>query len=87
MLAVYRTRRWTTALATVQTVLGIIFAVAAIWLLQAGQLVNPAWLAEVGAGMDDEARRVLAIITGFVIAGVTVWGAIDVYRKALTRRA
>lgn len=82
VLAVRRARRWTIGLATVQTVLGTVVAVAAIRLLQAGELVNPAWVAVVGAGVDAEARRVIAIVTAFTIAGVVMWGAIDAYRKA-----
>lgn len=86
ILVVRRARHWTIALATIQTVLGVVVAVAAIGLLRAGELVNPAWLALVGANVDAEARRVLPILAGFVIAGVTVWGAIDAYRKASSAR-
>lgn len=86
ILVVHRARRWTIPLATVQTVLSVVVAVAAIALLRAGELVNPAWIAAFEADVDAEALRVLGIVTGFVIAGVAVWAAIDAYRKAFACR-
>ncbi|MGP6176071.1 HAAS signaling domain-containing protein [Microbacterium sp. A196] len=97
-IAVYAGRGWHSGLAVFNTVLAIVFASGAIYLLVTGQLMNPDFLAFVvdagGEGFaagDAEAAgeggifRILAVLTGAVIIGVAAWDIIDGWRKA--RRA
>jgi hypothetical protein len=95
---VYGRRHWTRPLAAINTVLAVVFAASAIGLLTTGNLVNPEFLAFVteagGEGFasgDAEAAgqggifRILAVLTGFLIAGIAAWDIIDGWLKA--RRA
>lgn len=97
-IAVYANRGWRPVLAVLNTVLAVVFAAAAIYLLATGQLVNPDFLAFIadagGEGFatgDGKAAgeggtfRILAVLTGAVIVGIAVWDIVDGWRK--TRRA
>lgn len=85
-IVVYVVGRWTVPLAVVNGVLALAVAIAAIWLLFQGQLVNPEfWPALIPADSAPTVERIISILLGFVIAGVAVWSTIDAYLKA--RRA
>jgi hypothetical protein len=97
-IAVYAGRGWRPGLAVLNTVLAVVFAAGALYLLVTGQLVNPDFLAFVvdkgGEGFaagDAKAAgeggifRILAVLTGATIAGIAAWDIIDGWRK--TRRA
>ncbi|HEY8590963.1 MAG TPA: permease prefix domain 1-containing protein [Naasia sp.] len=80
-LAVWRTGRWTFRLAAINTVLNLLFAVPAVWLLLTDQVVNPAFAAATGG-------RWLAWsigITATVVLAICVYDVIDGFLKA--RRA
>ncbi|TCB96034.1 hypothetical protein E0H26_17955 [Micromonospora zingiberis] len=82
--AKYRARRWTWPLVGVNALLGLAFAVPAIWLLLTDRLFNPdfvarfAWLRD--GGIDTVAR-----ISVVVIVAITLWDIADSAMKA--RRA
>jgi hypothetical protein len=85
-VAVYALGRWTIALAVVNGILNLIVAVAAVWLLFEGRLINPAYFSSV---MDDGAAEVagiVSIVLGFVIVGVAVWDTVDAALKAARSR-
>lgn len=97
---VYVQRRWTTALAVVNTVLAVLFVSWALTLLVRGELVNPELLAYIadaggeGFAEGDAASaeqggvsRILAVITGFAIVGFSAWDAVDGWRKTLRSSA
>ncbi|GEP48763.1 hypothetical protein FVP74_08180 [Microbacterium saccharophilum] len=80
---VHVTGRWTVPLAVVNAVLGLAFAVPALWLLFDGALLNPAFFPTVVMSGDGaEVHQILSVIAGFGIVGVTLWDIIDAFRKA-----
>lgn len=82
-IVLYRTRRFTVRLAVVNAVLALAFGIPAIVLLFRGELLNPLFFAAVIPA--DSAAEVLqntAVVTGFAIAGVCGWDAIDGALKA-----
>ncbi len=87
-VAVYIRRRWTVALAVVNTVLAIAFAVWAVTLLVGGQLLNPEFVqfVFVDNGVEADTLRVLAVITGVGIVAVQVWTIIDGWMKTWRAR-
>ncbi|MDE0546163.1 permease prefix domain 1-containing protein [Microbacterium sp. C7(2022)] len=82
---VYRAGRWTIPLAVGNTVLALAAAVPALWLLTQGRLINLDFWTSVVPDDGSEVGGILAIITGFFIAGIAVWDIIDGFLKA--RRA
>ncbi|WP_300265219.1 permease prefix domain 1-containing protein [Microbacterium sp.] len=97
-VAVYAGRGWRPSLAVLNTVLAVVFAAGAVYLLVTGQLINPEFLAFiVDAGGDGFAAgdaeaageggifRILAVLTGAFIVGIAVWDTVDGWLK--TRRA
>lgn len=85
-IVVYLKRRWTVSLAIANTVLNVLVAVPAIWLLTQGQLLNPEfWMTVIPPADAEKVFGIISVITGFGIAGVAVWDAIDAFLKA--RRA
>lgn len=97
-IVLFRRRRWTTALAVLNTVLALVFAAWVLILLLRGELVNPEFLAHIvqagGDGFalgDAEAAgnggvfRILAVLLGFGVGAGVVWDIVDGWRKA--RRA
>ncbi|POH57254.1 permease prefix domain 1-containing protein [Arthrobacter glacialis] len=82
-VSVYFTGRWTTGLAIVNTVLAVLFVSLAVSLLARGELINPEAIAyALSNGVDADAQRTLALITGFSIVAIATWDAIDGWRKA-----
>jgi hypothetical protein len=85
-IVVFLAGRWTFALAAVNTVLNLLVAVPAIWLLSQGMLLNEAfWSAVIPNGEAEKVYGILSVLTGFAIAGIAVWDTVDAFLKA--RRA
>ncbi|MGO3795978.1 MAG: permease prefix domain 1-containing protein [Pauljensenia sp.] len=75
---------WTTMLAALNTALAVLFISWVLTLLGRGILVNPAlvtYLSDIG-GVDQETWRVLGVLLGFTVVGVSTWDAIDGWLKA-----
>ncbi|GAA3911596.1 HAAS signaling domain-containing protein [Microbacterium invictum] len=82
-IAVFLKGRWTMPLAVLNTVLAVAVAVPALWLLFQGQLLNPEFFPTlVTDGEGPKVQQIVTIVTGFVIAGVSVWDIIDGFLKA-----
>jgi hypothetical protein len=79
----YRRRRWDTQLAVTNTVIAVVFVSWALTLLVGGGLVNPAFVQGVFVdnGVDAETLRVLGLVLGFGIVGVSIWDVIDGWFK------
>lgn len=78
-VAVYRRGRWTPAFAIINTVLAVLVAATAIWLISSGMLVNPAFMAAVAGG-----TAVAPIVTAIIcvsIAGIAAWDVFDGWFK------
>ncbi|GAA2904601.1 hypothetical protein JOD62_000798 [Microbacterium keratanolyticum] len=85
-IAVYGSRRWTRAFAVANTALAVLFVSWGLTLLVRGDLINPVFIELAFTGrVDGEVLRILAVLTGFMIVGISAWDAIDGWRKA--RRA
>ncbi len=84
-LLVYRAGRWTFGLAVANAVLALAVAVPALWLLAEGRLLNPGFFPTLVPEDGTEVAQIIAIITGFGIATITVWDIVDAFLKA--RRA
>lgn len=87
-VGVYARGRWTAALAVGNTVIALVFAAAAIALLGAGQVFNPAFVefAFSRHGVGDDVLGVLAGIVAVVIVGSALWDIADGWVKAVRRR-
>ncbi len=88
-VVLYARRAWTVPLAVVNGVLNLLLAVAALWLLWDGRLVNPevtARLVELAGPGVFGAGGVVTIVIGFVIAGIASWDTIDGALKAVRAR-
>jgi HAAS len=83
----YLVGRWTIPLAVANALIDLAFAVPAIILLMNGQLLNPEFFPSVIPDQSSaaEVTTIVGIITGFAIAGITLWDIIDVFLK--TRRS
>ena len=77
-------RRWSPALATVNTALAVLFMSWALTLLGRSALVNEEFvdLALRSNGVDGETLRTLHVIVVITIIGASVWDIIDGWRKA-----
>ncbi|WP_194420439.1 permease prefix domain 1-containing protein [Microbacterium abyssi] len=86
-IAIYAGRGWRPGFAMLNTVLAIVFAAGALYLLISGRLLNPDFLDfTLGrADVPSEVGRILAVLLAVVIVGVAVWDIIDGWLK--TRRA
>ncbi|MGM7424870.1 permease prefix domain 1-containing protein [Cellulosimicrobium sp. CpK407] len=78
-ILVYARGRWTVGLAAANTVVGVLFAGAVVWLASADRLVNPAFL-EVTGG-DSLTWLSNGIIAATVV--ITGWDVVSVWVKAL----
>ncbi len=85
VISVYRTGRWSAMFAALNTALAIAFAVPAMALLVAGQLLNPEFIAVVFTdnGVTAETLRILATIVGAGIIGFGLWDIIDGWLKTI----
>lgn len=89
LVVVHLRGRWTTLLAMVRTVLTLAFTIPALLLLAQGRLINPEFFPTViptgGDTSGAEVGQIVAIVTGFMIAGIAVWSIIDTFRRARKR--
>lgn len=78
--------RWTVPLAAVNTVLGLLFAVPAVWLLTSDRLLNPAYF---DAAFADGTEPMRLFTQGIlvVVVVVAVWDIGEGWFKALRIRA
>jgi hypothetical protein len=79
----YRIGRWTFALATINTVLGALFAAPVVYLAATDQLLNPAAVAEIQKGwaaFDAGTANTVIVIVSLVI---WVWESVDGWRRAV----
>lgn len=87
-VAVHLSGRWTATAATANTALALAFAIPVTSLLAAGKLINPAFVefALADSAVDPDNLHTLAIVTGAVIIGVSVWDIVEGWAKALRDR-
>lgn len=86
-VVLYLNRRWTTGLAVANTVLNVVVAVPAIWLLTQDGLLNADfWLTVVPAPDAEKVYGILSVLTGFGIAGIAFWDTIDGFLKSRRSR-
>lgn len=98
-IVLYRTRRWTTGLAVVNTILALAFLAWVLTLLLTNQLVNPDFLARIAAaggegfaaGQAESADegglfRILAVLLGFGFAIGVGWDIVDGWIKTARAR-
>ncbi len=78
----YLRGRWTLTFAVINALLGVAFAVPALWLLQNGLLFNPALVSAVGEATDGTWLDVTGIVLGVTVVVVVATDAIDGFRKA-----
>lgn len=86
-VVVHARGHWTAGLAVVNTALAVLFVSWTLTLLGRGILVNPAlvdFLSDIG-GVDRETWRILGVLLGFGVVGISLWDAVDAWLKA--RRA
>lgn len=81
-VVVFLRGRWTAALAACSAVLGLIIAVATLWLLAQGHLINPEFWITLIPNDGETVAQIMAIVIGLGIAGVAVWDPIDAWFKA-----
>jgi hypothetical protein len=85
-IVVYAIGHWTAGLAVANGILNLVIAVPALWLLFEGSLINPAFFTTIIPDDGDEVGQIIAIIAGFVIAGVAIWDTVDASLKAARAR-
>ena len=82
-VAVVLRRRWTPSLATVNTVLAVLFVSTALTLLGRGQLLNPSVVefALRSDGLDQSTLQVIGVIFVLAVIGGAAWDIVDGWRK------
>lgn len=85
-VVVYAVGHWTITLAVINGILNLVIAVPALWLLFEGRLINPAYFPTILGDGGAEVGAIVAVSTGFVIAGVAVWDTVDAALKAVRAR-
>lgn len=87
-VAVYARHGWTRNLATLNTIIAVVVAVAALSLLAAGRLVNPEFTDMIFGNPDnaETLMRITATTLGATIVAVSAWDVFEGWRKALRRR-
>lgn len=83
-IAVYARHGWNAGFAWLNTVLAVVFSTVILYLLITSQLFNPEF---VGYTLDrgdvpPEVGRILAILLGAGVVGVSAWNAIDGWLKS-----
>ncbi len=84
-IVLHRTRRWTIPLAIVNTVLAFAFAIPAIILLRAGEVMNPEFAGRLGISDIFGDGGVVTIILVFVTGIIAAADVIDGFVKAIRR--
>lgn len=85
-IAVFANRGWNRSFAMLNTLLAVVFTAGSLYLLVTGQLLNPEFV-EFTLGRADvpsDVGHILAVLTGFMIVGISAWDVIDGWLK--TRR-
>jgi hypothetical protein len=82
-VVVYLIGRWTPALAIVNAVLALAFAVPALLLLSQGQLLNPDFFPTVIGEDGAEVAAIVNVVFGFGIALIAIWDIVDVTLKTI----
>jgi len=86
-IVVFLRRRWTYALAAVNTVLNVVVAVPALWLLSQRELLSPDfWLTVIPHGEGEKVFGILSLLTGIAIIGIAAWDTVDSFLKARRSR-
>ncbi|PKI90790.1 hypothetical protein CW368_08965 [Actinomycetales bacterium SN12] len=87
-VAVFARGHWTATFAWLNAALAAVVMVLALTALAQGALYNPRFVDEVfvSNGVGDDALIVLAVLSGIAIVGITLWDAIDGWRKASRAR-
>jgi hypothetical protein len=85
-IVVYLVGRWTPALAVVNAVLALAFAVPALVLLAQGQLLNPEFFPTVVGEDGGEVAAIVNVLFGFGIAIIAIWDIVDVILKTIRAR-
>lgn len=83
-IAVFVRGRWTTALAVVNTALGVLFVSWVLTVLGRGLLVDPA-LVDVlvdRSGVGRDTLHTLGVLVGVAVVGTCAWDVVDGWRKA-----
>ena len=88
----YARARWDLAAAIANTVTAVLFAGWVLVVLAGGHLVNPVFIDELTSrsALTTDALRVLGIVLGLAVVGVSAWEALDGwrrYRRSLANRA
>lgn len=86
-IAVFVRRGWTVTLAALNTVLAVLFAAGALYLIASNRLFNPAFVEFTFGRPDvpDGVERIVAIVLAVLIVGIVTWDIIDGWLKV--RRA
>lgn len=82
-VAVYARHGWSVALAALNTVLAIVFAAGAVYLVATGQLLNPDFL-DATLYRDDvpsDVGQILSVLLIVGVVGVGIWDIIDGWIK------
>lgn len=82
-IVLYLRGRWTPPFAIANTALAVLFMSWSLTLLGRGQLINPALidLAVTHGGLASDTLRVLTVLLGFGIVGVSAWDVVDGWLK------
>lgn len=81
-IALYLRGHWTWGFAILKAVLGVAFAIPALWLLQSDLLFNPALVSAIDAVTGGTWLDVPSVVIGVTVVAVVAWDAIDGFRKA-----
>jgi hypothetical protein len=81
-VGLYLRGRWTFPLAAINAVLGLAFAVPALWLLWTGRLFNPALIDALDEMTGNAWLQPTVIVIVLSIGAIVAWDAIDGFVKA-----
>lgn len=81
--AAWRAGRWTFGLATLDTVVKVAFTVPVVVLAWSGELLNPAWFDAAGWAEGAGADSWLAPSIAISVVVTFVWGAVDIWVRAI----
>lgn len=79
----YRIGRWTFALATINMVLGALFAAPVVYLAATDRLLNPSAVAELQKGWADFDATTVNTVVVIVSLATWVWDGVDGWRCAV----
>jgi hypothetical protein len=85
-LVVYAAGRWTMRLASINAVLGVVFAAPVVVLALQGRIVDPAFGAAIGWPQLGAANGITMIIVAVSVTLVSAWDILDAFRRARAAR-